>query len=65
MKKTYPTQGLPRSKKIKISGAPGACFCEAAHAILTDMVRRLKAGELTSLKITAEDRNDNLLKAEA
>lgn len=63
--KTYPTQDLPHGRKIDIRGVPGASFQHAAHAILTDMLRRLKAGELTSLKIRAEDRNDNLLKAKA
>lgn len=59
----YPTEGLTKNKLIEIGGVDGASFEEAANALLLDMRRRLKAGELLSLKIEATDKKGNTIVA--
>lgn len=63
--KKYPTEGLEKNTVISIEGTPGASFKQAANALLLDMQRRLNAGELRGLSITAADKNNNTLFAQA
>lgn len=53
------TEGLTKNCEIEITGVDGATGHDANHAMATDFLRRVKAGEIVSLYIRATDINGN------